>query len=132
MSQLRLEKRPEEASRPHRRFEVPREVCKLRDFGLVLCATLSGYVGEYLLRALEAVAEEKERAGDLIVSSPNPWCDTTCRIVIAAENLVLRFREDYMGLCQSWGGGACETVVQRNLSVNRISRGLTQLLDKQT
>jgi len=56
--------RTEEASRNHRRFEVLREMHKVRDFQLVLSATVPGCMGEYLMRMLEeAVAEEKAKKG---------------------------------------------------------------------
>jgi len=53
----------EEASRHNRRFEVLCEVYKLRDFELVLSATVSGYAGEWRVRTLEAVAREKVKTG---------------------------------------------------------------------
>jgi len=50
----------EETSRHRRLFEVLREVHKVWDFGLVLSATVSGYVGEQRVRVLgEAVAGER-------------------------------------------------------------------------
>ena len=62
-----------EALRHHRRFEVFREVCKVRDFRLVLNATVWDPVGEYSVRMLkEAVAEEKAKGGfDDFLSEPS-------------------------------------------------------------
>ena len=64
--------RADEASRHHRRFEVLREVHKVRAFQLVLCAHVRGRVGEYPIRVLEeAVAEEKAKMGfDSFSSDP--------------------------------------------------------------
>jgi hypothetical protein len=56
--------RAEAASRHRERFEVLREVRKMRDFQLVLHMRVWGRVGEYLVRTLEeAVAEEKAKKG---------------------------------------------------------------------
>jgi len=45
----------------------------VRGSGLALCATLSGYVGEYLEQTLEAVAEEKNGGFDSFSSEPLVW-----------------------------------------------------------
>jgi hypothetical protein len=46
------------------RLEMLREVHKVRDFRLVLCANVWGCVGEYPVRILEEdVAEEKAKKG---------------------------------------------------------------------
>ena len=65
--------REAEALRHHRRFEVLREVYKVRDFRLVLNATVWDPVGEYSVRMLkEAVAEEKAKGGfDDLLSEPS-------------------------------------------------------------
>jgi len=56
--------REEEASQHRLRFKVLRELYKVRDFRLVLSATVSGCVAEYSTRMLEeAVAEEKAKNG---------------------------------------------------------------------
>ena len=62
----------EQASQHHRRFELLREVHKVRNFRLVLSASVSGDVGGYLVRVLEeAVAEEKAKGGfDSFFSEP--------------------------------------------------------------
>ena len=53
-----------EGFRHHRRFEVLREVHKVRDFRLVLNAKVWDPAGEYSVRMLkEAVAEEKSKGG---------------------------------------------------------------------
>lgn len=45
-------------------FKLFREAQKVRSFGLVLCASTSGYVGEYPVQVLEeAVAEEGAKRG---------------------------------------------------------------------
>jgi len=67
--------RAEEASWHRRRFEVLREVRKVRDFQLLLSATVRGCVGEYPVRMLEeAVAEEKTKKGfDSFFFEPLVW-----------------------------------------------------------
>ena len=68
----------EEASWHHRRFEVLREVHKVRGFRLTLSASVSGRLGGYPVRMLkEAVAEERAKRGPdnlfsklLILNSP--------------------------------------------------------------
>ena len=58
---LRAE-RAEEVSRQRWRFKVLREVRKVRDFQLELCASVSGAVGEGAVRILEeAIAEEEAK-----------------------------------------------------------------------
>jgi len=53
-----------ETSQHHKRFGVFREIRKVRDFRLVLCADVWGCVGGYSVRMLEAaVAAEKARWG---------------------------------------------------------------------
>ena len=67
-----------EAALHHRRFEVLREVHKVRSFRLVLCAYVWNPVVEYSVRMLkEAVAEEKAQKGfddflfePLVIDSP--------------------------------------------------------------
>lgn len=71
--------RGEEASRYRKRFELLREVHKLRDFQLVLCANVWGPVGDYTLQMLrEAVAAERENgrlygsfSGPLVTYNPH-------------------------------------------------------------
>jgi len=54
----------EETSRHSRRFEVLREVHKVRGFQLVLCAQVWDPVGEYSVRMLKAaVADERAKGG---------------------------------------------------------------------
>jgi len=56
--------RAEEASRHGQKFEMLRELYKIRDFQLVLSASVSGCVAEYATQMLEeAVAEEKAKNG---------------------------------------------------------------------
>ena len=56
--------REAEVSLHHKRFEVLRNARGIRDFQLVLCASVWGYMGERLVRTLEeAVAEEKAKNG---------------------------------------------------------------------
>ena len=64
--------REAEALRHHRRFEVIREVHKVRDFRLVLNAKVWDPAGEYSVRMLkEALAEEKAKGGfDNFLSEP--------------------------------------------------------------
>ena len=64
--------RTEEAALHHRRFEVLREVHKVRNFQLTLCAYVWDPVGEYSVRMLkEAIAEEKAQWGfDDFLSEP--------------------------------------------------------------
>ena len=64
-----------QAARHHRRFELLREVNKVRDFQLVLSATVSGCAGEHRMRVLEeAVAEEKAKNGfDQFFPEPPVW-----------------------------------------------------------
>jgi hypothetical protein len=73
LRELSQAEREEEASRHHMRFEVLREVHKVRGFQLALCASVPGPVGEYPVRMLEeAVAEEKAKRGfDTIFSEPS-------------------------------------------------------------
>ena len=53
--------RAEEASRHHRRFELFREMHRVRDFQLFLCLNVWGSVEEYTVQALrEAAAAERE------------------------------------------------------------------------
>ena len=53
-----------EVTRHHLPFEVLREVHKVRDFRLILCASVLGCRGEYSAQSLEeAIAEEKARGG---------------------------------------------------------------------
>ena len=61
---LRQPYRELEASLHRWRFEVIREVRKVRNFRLVMCANVWGHHGRYPVRVLEeAVAEEKARKG---------------------------------------------------------------------
>lgn len=64
--------RTEEATLHHRRFEVFREVHKVRDFQLALCACVWDPAVEYSARILEeAVGEEKAQKGfDNFLSGP--------------------------------------------------------------
>jgi len=68
-----------ETSKHNRRFELLREVHKVRGFRLVLGALTSGRMGEYPVQILEeAVAEGKEKkVFDDIFSEPfvmySPW-----------------------------------------------------------
>ena len=56
--------RAEEALKHHRRFEVLREVYKVRDFQPVLFVEVCDPVGDYSVRMLkEAVADEKAKGG---------------------------------------------------------------------
>ena len=56
--------RAEEALRHHSRFEVLRELHRVRDFRLVLCAEVCDPVGDYSVRMLrEAVVDEKAKGG---------------------------------------------------------------------
>ena len=74
----------EEASRNRRLFRVLREVHKVRNFRLVLRASVWGYAGEHHARTLEqAVAQEKARNGfDDSFTEPlvlyNPGRQITC------------------------------------------------------
>jgi len=62
--QLSKDEREEEASRYHRRFEILREVHKVRGFQLELCASVWGHFGEEPVRMLEeAIAEERAKGG---------------------------------------------------------------------
>ena len=62
--QLSKNQRKWEASGHHRRFEILREVHKVRDFQLDLCATVWGCFGEEPVRMLEeAIAEEELKGG---------------------------------------------------------------------
>jgi len=57
-------KREKEASRHHLRFEVLREMHKVRGFQLELCASVWGRSGEEPVRMLEeAIAEEEAKGG---------------------------------------------------------------------
>jgi hypothetical protein len=61
---LSQDERAEEVARHRRPFEVFREVYKVRDFQLILCACIWGSVGEEPVRILEeAVAEERAKGG---------------------------------------------------------------------
>jgi len=56
--------RVKEATQHHLRFEVLREVRKVRDFQLVLGASVLGHQGEYAAQSLEdAIAEETAKGG---------------------------------------------------------------------
>jgi hypothetical protein len=56
--------RKEEASQHCKRFELLREMHKVRDFRLMLCAIVNESDSEYVVRLLrEAVAAEKARGG---------------------------------------------------------------------
>ena len=62
--QLSEAEREKEASQHHLRFEVLREVHKVRGFRLELCAVVWGYFGEEPVRMLEeAIAKEKAKGG---------------------------------------------------------------------
>ena len=62
--QLSKADREEEVSQYQRRFEVLRELHKVRGFRLVLCAGVWGRAGEEPVRMLEgAIAEEKAKGG---------------------------------------------------------------------
>ena len=62
--QLSQDARLGEATRHHLRFEVLRELHKVRDFRLVLSATVLGCRGEYSAQSLEeAITEEKAKGG---------------------------------------------------------------------
>ena len=84
LKELSQFERAEEASAHHKRFELLRELHKIRDFQVELRVSVWGPVGEYSVRTLEeAVAAEKERKGFDGFSSPpsvtyNPsrvrWC----------------------------------------------------------
>ena len=57
-------KRKKEVLQYHLRFEVLREMHKVRSFQLVLCASVWGYFGEEPVRMLEEIiAEERARGG---------------------------------------------------------------------
>ena len=62
--QLSETEREQEASRHHRRFEILREVHKVRGFQLELRASVWGHFGEEPVRMLEeAIAEERAKGG---------------------------------------------------------------------
>ena len=62
--QLSQAVRVDEATRHHLRFEALRELHKVRNFRLILVASVLGYQGEYSVQSLEeAVAEEKAKGG---------------------------------------------------------------------
>lgn len=66
------DKMVEDALWTHRRFEVFREMGRLRDFRLVLCADVWGGMGKYSVRVpKDAVATEKAKGGvDNLSSEP--------------------------------------------------------------
>lgn len=69
-------KRAEEASWHHSLFEVFREMRKVRDFRLILCAHVEGRLAEYIVWVLkQIVATEKARRGfDTHFTEPSVIC----------------------------------------------------------
>jgi len=64
LRKLSRDERTEEAAMHHRRFEFLRELRKVRDFQVVLCAIVWGPVVDYAVQELkEAVAVERARNG---------------------------------------------------------------------
>ena len=64
LRELSQDEREREASWHRKQFEVLREVRKVRDFRLVLCAAIWGCIGEYPVQVLErAIEEEKVKGG---------------------------------------------------------------------
>ena len=64
LRELSHDERTEEAAMHHRRFEFLRELRKVRNFRVVLCANVWGPVAEYgVQEPKEAVAVERARKG---------------------------------------------------------------------
>ena len=99
LRELSQAERKGEASMHHRRFEVLRKVREVRDFRLILCASVWGFVGESPVQVLEeAIAEEKANGG----------FDRSSRKPLAIYN-PHRVHQCYRLLCFGVTGELCQT-----------------------
>ena len=92
LRELSQAEREKEASQYRMQFEVLREVRKVRDFRLVLCAMVWGCVGEYPVQVLEKAVEDERVNGGFDDFSRQPLVENDPSRICAECDMYYRVR----------------------------------------